>query len=404
MRILMVAPQPVFSPRGTPISILNRCRALTALGHEIDLVTYPMGDDVPVDGLRYLRAPRVPGIGTVKIGPSLAKLPLDAAVLLRTLVQCATRRYDVIHTNEEAGVFGWMLHRVGRMAHVYEMHSDLAVVMTNYGLHARHPLVRMVGWIERRIVRSADSVVVHFPDQLAVVARRAPGTPATLVSDLSIEEDPDPASVQRIRTELASDGAPLIVYAGTLEPYQGVPSLLDALAALQHPTARLVIVGGRPDQVAALRARAGALGVSPRVTLCGLRDPGEIPAYLRAASVLVSPRSRGNNAPLKLLSYMRSGTPMVVTDIRSHTQLVDSSVALVVPASADALAAGIDAVLNDPVAAGARAAGARQRFRERYTMEAFIESTAAAYAVLPQGSSPDGEAVGEAVRRIEEAA
>ena len=61
MRILMVSPHPTYSPRGTPISVLNRCRALCALGHEIDLVTYGIGADVAVDGLRWLRAP-VPGI------------------------------------------------------------------------------------------------------------------------------------------------------------------------------------------------------------------------------------------------------------------------------------------------------------------------------------------------------
>ncbi len=37
MRILMVSPHPVYSPRGTPISVLNRCRALAELGHEVDL-------------------------------------------------------------------------------------------------------------------------------------------------------------------------------------------------------------------------------------------------------------------------------------------------------------------------------------------------------------------------------
>jgi len=78
---LMIAPQPVFSPRGTPISVVNRCRALSALGHTVDLVTYPLGENVEIDGVRWLRAPRIPGIRSVKIGPSAAKLPLDAAVL-----------------------------------------------------------------------------------------------------------------------------------------------------------------------------------------------------------------------------------------------------------------------------------------------------------------------------------
>jgi len=50
MRILMLAPEPIYTPRGTPIAVLNRCRALTALGQEVDLVTYPVGQDVAVPG------------------------------------------------------------------------------------------------------------------------------------------------------------------------------------------------------------------------------------------------------------------------------------------------------------------------------------------------------------------
>ena len=46
MRILMIAPEPFFEPRGTPFSEFHRIRALTALGHQVDLVTYPFGEDV----------------------------------------------------------------------------------------------------------------------------------------------------------------------------------------------------------------------------------------------------------------------------------------------------------------------------------------------------------------------
>ena len=46
MRILMIAPEPFFEPRGTPFSEFHRIRALTDLGHQVDLVTYPFGQDV----------------------------------------------------------------------------------------------------------------------------------------------------------------------------------------------------------------------------------------------------------------------------------------------------------------------------------------------------------------------
>ena len=44
MHILMIAPEPFFEPRGTPFSEYHRLRALSSLGHTVDLVTYPCGE------------------------------------------------------------------------------------------------------------------------------------------------------------------------------------------------------------------------------------------------------------------------------------------------------------------------------------------------------------------------
>ena len=50
-----------------------------------------------------------------------------------------------------------------RVPHVYDMGNELAVVARNYGLGDRHPITRLAAWAERRIVRSSDVVIAHFP-------------------------------------------------------------------------------------------------------------------------------------------------------------------------------------------------------------------------------------------------
>src|SRR4029450_1086444 len=77
VKILMIAPEPFFEPRGTPFSEFHRIKALTGLGHTVDLVTYPFGTDVNIPGLRVFRSLRAPFIEHVRIGPSMAKVPLD---------------------------------------------------------------------------------------------------------------------------------------------------------------------------------------------------------------------------------------------------------------------------------------------------------------------------------------
>src|SRR6187431_2489278 len=101
MRILMIAPEPFFEPRGTPFSEYHRIRALIELGHTVDLVTYPFGRDVSLPGLRVFRSLRPPLVSSIGIGPSWAKIPLDLFVACTTLRRALSDRYDVVHSHEE---------------------------------------------------------------------------------------------------------------------------------------------------------------------------------------------------------------------------------------------------------------------------------------------------------------
>ena len=94
----MIAPEPFFEPRGTPFSEFHRIRALTALGHQVDLVTYPFGQNVSMPGLRVFRSLRPPLVNGVKIGPSLAKIPLDAMLTLTAIRRALSGRYDAIQS------------------------------------------------------------------------------------------------------------------------------------------------------------------------------------------------------------------------------------------------------------------------------------------------------------------
>jgi glycosyltransferase involved in cell wall biosynthesis len=399
MRILMVSPHPVYSPRGTPISVFNRCVALCALGHQVDLVTYPVGEDRPVAGLSYLRA-SMPGVSSVAVGPSWAKVVLNGAVTVRSVWEAVRGRgrYDVVHTHEEAGLFGPALARLAGVPHVYDMGNDWADVLKNYGLGARNPVIRLAGGLEDAVIRRSDVVIAHFP-LIAERVRAATPTPVETVCNISLEADPDPATVAEVRAGWAPEGAKVILYTGTLEPYQGVPLLLESMVSVarSHPEALLVLVGGRPDQMEQLRAKADELGVSSQVRIVGQVPSTRVPACLEAADILVSPRERGSNTPLKIFSYLRSGRPIVATDIVSHTQILDGQSCVLVPPTAAGLAGGIEGLLEDGPLRTAAVEGA-VALRSHYGIEQYVEGVAAAYAHVGGGAVEAGDIAAAAAR------
>jgi glycosyltransferase involved in cell wall biosynthesis len=394
----MVAPHPVYRPRGTPISVLNRCRALSALGHDVDLVTYPMGEDVPVRGLTYDRA-RVPGIADVRVGPSLAKAPLDAAVFARALRRLAARRgdFDVVHTHEEAGALALLARRAFRVPHVYDMGNDLSVVAANYGMP--RPAVAAAALAERAVIRHSDVVITHFPSLAARVAAVAPSTPVHVVYNVPFDAPVDPTRAARFRSRWSPDGRPVVVYTGTLERYQGLSLVVGAVEVLARSGTgvHLAVVGGSDAQARELRSSAAA--VADLVHVEGAVPHDDVPSALAAADVLVSPRATGTNTPLKIFSYLHSGRPIVATRVASHTQVLSPAEAVLVEPTADGIAEGIRRCVRDPAWAADVARRAQARAEAEFSTAAFVAAVGRAYADL-EGAAPGRAAAGRWGRRL----
>jgi glycosyltransferase involved in cell wall biosynthesis len=392
MRILMIAPEPFFEPRGTPFSEYHRIRALIELGHTVDLVTYPFGRDVSLPGLRVFRCARPPFITDVGIGPSWKKVPLDLALFASVCRRALSESYDAVHSHEEGSWFGVLVAAARRIPHLYDMHSSLPQQLSNFGYSRSRVLTRIFRWFERLAIRRSQVVIVICPQLEDVVRGIDSGVRSVLIENAPGSGDaPVEGSGAAIRHSLgiAAD-TPLAIYTGTFEAYQGLDLLFGAMRHVlaERPDARLVLVGGRPEQVAAARTQADASGLGAAAVFSGQRPAEEIPAFLDAADLLVSPRSTGTNTPLKIYQYLRSGRPIVATRLLTHTQVLNDDVAFLTAATSEAFAAGMLAAIADPGRARAVGERARQLAETKYSYEAYLSRTQQACAHLFGDTAP----------------
>jgi glycosyltransferase involved in cell wall biosynthesis len=384
---MMIAPEPFFEPRGTPFSEFHRIRALTALGHHVDLVTYPFGQTVSMPGLRVFRSLRPPFVHRVNIGPSLAKIPLDALLALSAIRRALTGRYDAIHSHEEGGLIGAVLAAALRIPHLYDMHSSLPQQLTNFAFSRSRLIKQAFLVLERFMIRRSRVVIVICPSLEDTVRAIEPHAQTVLIENApgSAEDEAtveDAAAVRR--TFGLPDATPVVLYTGTFEAYQGLELLFDAMAIVRRtrPDARLLLAGGREDQVSRAREQARAAGIEDVAIFAGERPAPEIPAYLLACDVLVSPRSRGTNTPLKIYQYLRSGRPIVATRLLTHTQVLSDQTAILTGASPPEFAEGILAGLEDRERAAAVGRRARELAETKYSYEAYLERTRQAVDAL----------------------
>jgi glycosyltransferase involved in cell wall biosynthesis len=161
-----------------------------------------------------------------------------------------------------------------------------------------------------------------------------------------------PLEHTQLRSQLARefgfampDNAPLLACVGALIERKGQGIAITALKDI--PGARLVLVGKGEDE-ARLRALAASEGVESRVFFAGSLDHDVMPLVLSAADVMVLPTvSEGlANAWVEALAC---GTPVVTNDVGGARELITSDTAgRLVERNPEAVAAGINAILNAP--------------------------------------------------------
>lgn len=370
MNILLVAPQPFFMERGTPIAVRLLVETLCEFGHAVDLLVYHAGHDVHINNMRLVRARRPPGVQEVPIGISVAKLLCDAMLVSRMIGMLRRNRYDVIHAVEEAIFPAVVLNAISRRKLVYDMDSSLADQLTDKWRLLR-PLRSLFRWLERAAVRRATATVAVCED-LAVKVRPWVGENRVIVlPDVPLNDPAPRPGIEQLRDRVDPE-AVLGVYVGNLEPYQGIDLLLQGMARLP-PDARfrMVIIGGSPAHIALYRREIAALGIEGVVHLLGARPLADLGAYLAQADVLVSPRTLGQNTPMKIYSYMQAGKAILATDIRSHTQALDADCACLVPAEPHGFAAGLLRLARDPALRERLGTAAREKAEREYSLAVY---------------------------------
>ena len=120
-----------------------------------------------------------------------------------------------------------------------------------------------------------------------------------------------------------------MIYVGNLEIYQGIDLLLESFQKVleKRHSVDLIILGGMDADIKKYQNKCHNLKITNRVHFAVRKPMDQLAGYLKQADILVSPRIRGENTPMKVYSYLKSGKAVLATDIYSHTQVLNNRVA-----------------------------------------------------------------------------
>ena len=367
MRILMLAPTPYFADRGCHVRIYEEARSLRKLGHDVRIVTYHLGRDMPE--IPVIRIAQIPWYRKLEAGPSIHKLYLDLLLLFKAISFARKFRPHLIHAHlHEGGFIGYFLKKLFKVPMILDYQGSLTGECIDHGFFTKASfMANIFRRIETLINNFADKIITSSSAGASDLEKNWGQAPKriTTVSD-GVDTDifhPFPKHEGRQRLGIPDD-IPVVAYLGLLNRYQGTDLLLECIEILKTNKIRvLFLIMGFPCEQ--YRSKAEARGINDMVSFTGKVDYQIAPIFLSAADIAVTPKLSATEANGKLFNYMACALPVISFDTPVNREVLGPAGIYVCYGDAAALAAEI----TDLLAENEKRINIAQLVRERAVRE-----------------------------------
>jgi glycosyltransferase involved in cell wall biosynthesis len=346
--------------------ILDLANGQIDAGHHVGIIADSLTGGERADTALAEIAPRLK-LGVRRVAIHREPHPADFLVWLRFMYLIARLKPDVLHGHgAKAGAFIRMIGRSKRFIRVYTPHGG--------SLH--YPLSTWKGAFYSRLERALMNNTELFLFESAFARdtyQRTIGTPRAglvrCVFNGVAAAEFDPVTMAADATDVA--------YVGEFRHIKGADLLIEAVARLRADGKPVTLtLAGDGEELGALKALVEKHRLNDSV-----RFIGHVKARFgfSKGKLLVVP-SRGDSMPYVVIEAAAAGIPMVAANVGGIPEIFGShQEALFSPNSVGAMAGAIEAALDDPASAAARAKSLRERIFMHFSQKAMVEGVLASY-------------------------
>lgn len=389
MRILSLAPTSFFGDYGCHVRILEEARALQALGHQVTIVTYYKGNDVP--DVRIIRSAPTPWRSHYEVGSSRHKYAFDVLLTLKLVQVLMRERFDVIHAHlHEGALIGSVVGRLfgipvafdyqGSLSDEIVQHNFVRAGSLSHAFFAR--LERKINRLPRVIFTSTRHAATQLERELGRRARVLPLPDG--VNTHVFRPDvltPNERAALRAQWGIGAD-EPVVVFLGLLAEHQGIRHIIEAAALLQQRGvhARWLVMGYPGD--AHWRVLAHQVGLGETVIFTGRVPYAEAPRMLALGDIAVAPKRSLTEGSGKVLNYMAMGLPVVAFDTPAQREYLGALGVYAPLGDSAALAHHVAALLAAPQRRRQLGEQLRQRAVQAYGWDRAVQVILQGYRYL----------------------
>lgn len=308
---------PVFGTKGASVHVQEVIKGMLARGLDVTLFAQRLGGDAP-EALKNVPIRK------------LGKLPKDSAEIRARAALAANASVEALLEAEEPFDMVYERYSLWSSAGMdfAKKHGCVGVLEVNAPLieeqkkHRELPLEDEAQRIAASVFANADAMIAVSPGvkQYLETFEQARSRVHVVANGVALDRFAPAAAknAQRLQT-LAPSSEITVGFLGTLKPWHGLATLVEAWALLRQKqqNVRLLIVGDGPEYEP-MRSRIKSLGLSEYVEFSGAVQPENVPEWLGQMDIAVAPYPNMEHfyfSPLKIYEYMAAGIPVIATRV-----------------------------------------------------------------------------------------
>jgi len=389
LKVCVLAACPFPANHGTPGSIRELTEATAERGHEVHVVTYHFGEDLPLRGVQVHRIPDWTGERKVTVGPTKYRPLYDFQMIFTAARVMRRYKLDLMHAHGyEAALVAGCVRPLVRRPVLYSAHNRMSDELASYDFFTSKRLANALAWLlDRTVPRIGNRCIPHSVNLQEFLAARGLSDRSEPVMNFGIDFQNHPrGNRERLRRECGLTNEPVVLYSGVTDRFQRLDLLLGAMVPVirRLPRAKLLILANIPNagHEQAIRDEAERLGIAGSLILMCPTDMEMGLRLLSICDVAVVPRPSTPGFPIKLLNYMAAQRPCVIFASSSSGVSHGEHVWLAAEDTAQSLGAAITRVLRDPVLRTRIARGGYHFVRERHDRRFVAAELCQAYCRL----------------------
>ena len=403
LKMCMLLPYPRYSEDMRVPPQIGICSYLTNFGHQVEWVIWSDGHQQVqpflFNGVRVYTIPYHCYFPGDSLPPKIFnKIPNTVKRMRYTLKIFREREYNLILVRDDVfdGLIATYIKKRYKIPFVFELSNPLEQEWEYFKIAPKKPkfvyylVAKLNKFIATRLLHKADLIIpiskwlkMHLVEQ---------GIPESKIMPFSEGIDIEAFRGQDgevIREKYHLNNAKVIIYVGTLGEGRYLKLLIQAFSEVRkrREDVNLLIVGEGDDE-GNLKKLAGELGIGGDVIFTGQVPQAEVPGFIAAADIGVSPVPPFSfykmSSPIKMFEYMAIAKPVIVNEeIPEHKEVLEQSGGgILVPFTPEAFAKAMIELLDDPEKAAEMGRRGREWVVENRTYEILARQVEQRYLEL----------------------